>query len=54
MTSLSGSLPKQCIHSYYCSDEECGCSIGYGNVHDNTSSLYRCMSVERAKQVEAE
>ncbi len=43
MTSLSGSLPARLASYYHCNDDTCGCSKGYGNVHENTSSLYRCM-----------
>ena len=39
MTTLTGSLPVKFAPNYYCSNGICGCSKGYGNVHDNTSSL---------------
>ena len=49
MTTLTGSLPVQLAPKYHCSNGECGCSKGYGNVHDNTSSLYRCMPCKEGK-----
>ena len=49
MTTFTGSLPKQFAPNYYCSDGICGCSKGYGNVHDNSSSLYMCMPCREGK-----
>ena len=47
--SISGTLPFQFAPNYHCSDGTCGCSQGYGNVHGNTSSLYRCMPSREGK-----
>ena len=40
----------QCVApNYHCSNGICGCSKGYGNVHDITSSLYLCMPCREGK-----
>ena len=49
MTALSGSLPVQFAPNYHCEDGTCGCSKGYGNIHDDTSSLYMCMPCREGK-----
>ena len=46
MTSLSGSC-LQFVQRYHCDGKKCGCKDGYGNIHDITSSLYRCEAVQR-------
>ena len=49
LSSISGSLPAAYINRYYCNSGACGCSKGYGNVHDGSSSLYRCVPCEVGK-----
>ena len=48
LTTLSG-LPIEYSDNYYCQNGVCGCSKGYGNVHDNSSSLYRCEKCREGK-----
>ena len=48
LAKISG-LPAGFVERYYCNDGTCGCKDGYGNIHDTTSSLYRCEACPKGK-----